>query len=361
MARDRARIAIRWCHSNFEEAAVSTATDQVAELIFGRWRSQVLYAGTELGIFDHLENAKAKKADALAAELGVDPILAYRLLRAQAAIGLLEEDSSRGFVLTERGALLRSDHPQSLKAVARLAEGPQHYAIWKHLPAIIRDGKQNGFVREFGREAFEHSRHDHDYAERFNQAMSNYSVAQSASVIEALRSHDFSSFRTFCDVAGGQGYLMCALLQAYPHISGIVVDLPAVVKERDELWAPKLGLENRCRYVGGDMFKEVPSADAYSLKLILHDWNDDECVEILLNLRRAASGRAHVFIAEHVVPGPSMPHFSKLYDIHMMCWGTGRERTEAEYSKLLEKAGWRVAGAYYPTNRLMGVVEGVCG
>jgi hypothetical protein len=298
---------------------VSTATDQVAELIFGRWRSQVLYAGTELGIFDHLENAKAKKADALAAELGVDPILAYRLLRAQAAIGLVEEDSSRGFVLTERGALLRSDHPQSLKAVARLAEGPQHYAIWKHLPAIIRDGKQNGFVREFGREAFEHSRHDHDYAERFNQAMSNYSVAQSASVIEALRSHDFSSFRTFCDVAGGQGYLMCALLQAYPHISGIVVDLPAVVKERDE------------------------------------------CVEILLNLRRAVSGRAHVFIAEHVVPGPSMPHFSKLYDIHMMCWGTGRERTEAEYSKLLEKAGWRVAGAYYPTNRLMGVVEGVCG
>ena len=336
-----------------------TAADQVTDLIFGRFRSQVLYAGTELGIFDHLEKAKAKTAGTLAAEIGVDPTLLYRLLRAESAIGLLEEDDARGFVLTEMGGLLRSDHPQSLKAVARLAEGPQHYAIWKHLPAMVREGKQNGFLREFARGAFEHTRHDADYAERFNQAMSNYSVAQSALVLDALRNLDFSGFRTLCDVAGGQGYLMCALLQAYPHTSGIVLDLPAVVNERDKLWASKLGLEDRCRYVGGDMFKEVPSADAYILKLILHDWNDDECVEVLSNLRKAATGRAHVFIAEHVVPGPNIAHFSKLYDIHMMCWGTGQERTEAEYLRLLEKAGWRPAGSHYPQNRLMGVVEGI--
>jgi hypothetical protein len=336
-----------------------TAAGQVTDLIFGRFRSQVLYAGTELGIFDHLEKAKAKTAGTLAAELGVDPTFLYRLLRAESAIGLLEEDDARGFVLTEMGGLLRSDHPQSLKAVARLAEGPQHYAIWKHLPAMVREGKQNGFLREFARGAFEHTRHDADYAERFNHAMSNYSVAQSALVLEALRNLDFSGFRTLCDVAGGQGYLMCALLQAYPHTSGIVLDLPAVVNERDKLWASKLGLEDRCRYVGGDMFKEVPSADAYILKLILHDWNDDECVEVLSNLRKAATGRAHVFIAEHVVPGPNIAHFSKLYDIHMMCWGTGQERTEAEYLRLLEKAGWRPAGSHYPKNRLMGVVEGI--
>jgi hypothetical protein len=121
-----------------------TAADQVADLIFGRWRSQVLYAGAELGIFDHLEKTEAKAAETLAAELGVDPTLLYRLLRAESAIGLLEENDARGFALTEMGALLRSDHPQSLKAVARLAEGPQHYAIWKHVPAMVRDGKQNG-------------------------------------------------------------------------------------------------------------------------------------------------------------------------------------------------------------------------
>ena len=82
---------------------MNPAADQVMDLIFGRWRSQILSAGTELGVFDHLDKRRAKTAETLAAELGADPTLLYRLLRAQAAIGLLEEDGSRGFVLTDKG------------------------------------------------------------------------------------------------------------------------------------------------------------------------------------------------------------------------------------------------------------------
>ncbi|MFZ0854571.1 MAG: methyltransferase dimerization domain-containing protein, partial [Hyphomicrobiaceae bacterium] len=107
---------------------MNAVSSQVMDLIFGRWRSQILSAGTELGVFDHLENRRAKTAETLAAELGAAPSLLYRLLRAQAAIGLLEEDGSRGFVLTDKGELLRLDHPQSLRPMARLEEGPQHYA-----------------------------------------------------------------------------------------------------------------------------------------------------------------------------------------------------------------------------------------
>ena len=80
-----------------------TPADQVIELIFGRWRSQTLSAGTELGVFDHLNKATAKTAEKLAAELQVDSTLLYRLLRAQAAIGPLAEDGSQGFVLTDMG------------------------------------------------------------------------------------------------------------------------------------------------------------------------------------------------------------------------------------------------------------------
>lgn len=337
------------------------ATARVMDLIFARWRSQTLAAGTELGIFDRLDRTRAKAAETLAAELKLDPALLYRLLRAQAAIGLLEENSSRGFVLTDMGALLRSDHPQSLNPMARLEEGPQHYALWTHLPAMVRDGKQNAFVREFGCMAFDYAASNPDYAERFTRAMSSYSAVQAAMALEAMRSFDISGVRTFCDVAGGHGYLMCAILQAYPHLAGTVLDLPEVVGEADALWAPKLGLADRCRYVGGDMFKTVPSADAYSLKLILHDWNDDECVDILSNLRKAASAPARVFIIEHVVPDHDVSHFSKLFDIHMMCWGTGQERTEDQYKSLLTKAGWTVAGSSYPASRLMGVIAGVSG
>jgi len=244
--------------------------------------------------------------------------------------------------------------------MARLEEGPQHYALWKHLPAMVRDGKQNAFIREFGCMAFDHARKNQDYAERFKQAMTSYSAVQSSLVLEALRGYDFSGIRTFCDVAGGYGHLMCALLLANPGLRGIVLDLPEVVEDVHELWATKLGLQQRCQYLAGDMFKAVPKADAYSLKMILHDWNDAECVEILSKIRTAAARPARVFIVEHVVPEPDVSHFSKLFDIHMMCWGTGQERTEAEYMRLLEKSGWKPSSSYYPANRQMGIIVGDC-
>jgi O-methyltransferase domain len=188
--------------------------------------------------------------------------------------------------------------------------------------------------------------------------MTGHSATQSNLVLEALRDYDFSSIRTICDVGGGHGHLICALLQAHPHLSGLVLDLAEVFEEAGQLWASKLGLEDRCRYVAGDMFNQVPQADAYSLKMILHDWNDQECVKILSNLRTATSREARVFVMEHIVPGPSEPHFAKLFDIHMMCWGTGRERTEVEYARLLEAAGWNYYRTWYPKNRTLGVVEG---
>src|SRR4051812_18751145 len=112
----------------------------VSDLIFGRWRSQILYAGADLAVFDHLSTTKAQSAEATATKIDADPPLTYRLLRALGSLGLLTEDEARGFRLTDAGALLRSDHPQSLRAMALLEEGPEHYAMWKHLPAMIRDG-----------------------------------------------------------------------------------------------------------------------------------------------------------------------------------------------------------------------------
>jgi hypothetical protein len=332
--------------------------NHVADLIFGRWRSQILYAGVELGLFDHLDLNTPKRSDQLSEDVNTDPTLTYRLLRALASIGLLTETNTRSFSLTVAGDLLRATHPRSMRAITRLEEGPQHYALWKHLPAMIRDGRQNAFMREFHRMGFEHTQVDNDYAERFNQAMSSFSALQADLVLEAMRDLDLSGVRTFCDVAGGYGYLLSTILRTYPHLSGIVFELPEVVSDRDQLTATKFGVQDRCRYVGGDMFKEVPKADAYSLKVILHDWNDDECVTILSNLRRSALHGARVFIIEHVVPGHDQPHFGKLFDIHMMCWGTGRERTEPEYVALLEKAGWKHAGTHYPSSRMMGVIEG---
>ena len=101
---------------------------------------------------------------------------------------------------------------------------------------------------------------------------------------------------------------------------------------------PAAWLADRCRYIGSNMFGEVPPADAYTLNLILHEWSDEECVQILANMRRAVIQGGRLFVAEHVVPSPAEPHFSKLFDIQMMSWGTGHERTSEEYAGCSERA-----------------------
>jgi hypothetical protein len=326
------------------------------DLIFGRWRSQTLYAGVELGVFEAV-GSDPTPASEITDHLAVDAELGYRLLRALGAIGLLAEASDRRFALTPAGELLRENHPESLRGVTLLEEGPAHYALWKHLPDMVREGQQNAFVREFGHMAFDHAEDDSAYGAVFNDAMTSYSQMQTAWVLDALADYDLSSFSTLCDVGGGFGHLLCSLLAEHDPLEGTVLDRPTVVESTDRLWAPKLGVDDRCTYVAGDMFEAVPSADAYLMKMILHDWNDEECRQILSNIREASSDGARLFVVEHLVTDPSTPHFSKLFDIHMMCWGTGRERTTDEYAALLEESGWEYETTWHPENGLMGAVE----
>jgi len=325
----------------------------VLDMIFGRWRSQTLYAGVKLGIFEALARGP-RAAAAVAEELGLDTALAYRLVRGLASLELLSENESRAFALTETGELLLKDHPQTLRGVTLLEEGPEHYALWSHLPAMVREGRQNAFVREFGRMAFDHAAHDPAYGAVFNDAMSSYSNAQTAWTLEALEDYDFSAIRTVCDIAGGQGHLLAGIVAKYPRLAGTVLELPSVIEERSHL-------HKNLRYVGGDMFESVPAADAYFMKMILHDWNDEECGRILRTIARAAARAARpgarLFIVEHIIPDAATPHFAKLFDLHMMCWGTGRERTAAEYGALVQDAGWSYVRTWYPRSRMMGVVE----
>jgi hypothetical protein len=327
------------------------------DIIFGRWRSQILYAGVKLGVFDYITSDPKNTSD-VAKELGLDPTLAYRLLRALGSMGFLREEPNSKFSMTSQGEFLQKNHPQTLRGVTLLEEGPEHYAIWRHLPAMITDGQQNSFVREYGHKIFEYAHRNHEYGEVFNQAMSSYSASQTAWVLDALDGYDFSKIHHLCDIGGGQGHLLSNLLLKYPHMKGTVFELESVTKNNELLQAPKLGVKERCSYVGGDMFIEVPSADAYMMKMILHDWSDQECVKILSNIHVSSPEHAKVLIAEHIVPDPETPHFSKLFDIHMMCVASGKERTVDEYSRILEHAGWKYIQTLNPSSGIISVIEG---
>jgi len=331
--------------------------EKTLDIIFGRWRSQILYAGVKLGIFDCVTSVP-KNATYIANELKLDYALTYRLLRALASLGLLRQELNHDFSITAQGELLRKDHPQTLRGIILLEESPEHYAIWKHLPDMIIDGKQDAFIREYGQKIFEYADRNPQYAEVFNQAMNSYSRIQTAFVSEALDGYDFSNIHHICDVGGGQGHLLCNLLSKYPHLKGSILELGSVTRNKDLLWASKMGLDERCTYLIGDMFNEVPPADAYIMKMILHDWSDDECVKILSNIHRSSPNEGKVFIVEHLIPVPEIPHFSKFFDIHMMCIASGRERTIEEYTILLERSGWKHANTFHPRSGLMGVIEG---
>jgi hypothetical protein len=291
----------------------------------------------------------------VAHKLNLDPALLYRLLRTLSSLGLLTETRPDWFSITEAGEFLKSEHPQSLRDLILAREGPEHTAIWKHLPAIVKDGTQNGFVREFGLSAFDYAAQNPDYAAAFDASMSSISRLQTGWVLEALRDYDFATMKCICDVGGGQGYLLSHLLLQYPHLTGIILERAGAIENSKTLWAYKLNVSDRCQYVAGDMFADVPQADAYFMKMILHDWNDEECVRILKNMHRRAPQEGRVFIVEHLISDSSA--FANLFDIHMMVWGPGRERTAEEYKKLLTEAGWTWAATRFPPNGVIGIIE----
>ena len=331
--------------------------EAVLDLFYGRWRSQTLYAGVKLDIFEVLGRAPLPAAG-VASELGLDPGMTYRLLRALSSLGLLCRHDTQSFSVSEAGEVLRSDHPESMRDALLLREGPEHTAVWKHLPAIIRDGKQDGFVREFGATAFVHADREPSYGKAFDAGMSSQSRLQTGWTLDALRDCDLASVEHLCDVGGGQGHLLCHLLARYPHLHGTLFDRSGVIEKGPAPWVEALSVGERCSFVAGDMFIDVPGADVYVMKMILHDWDDDECVRILGNLLVRAGPAGRVFIVEHVIPDSGQPDFAALFDMHMMCWGTGRERTEQEYQALLEKSGWRFVRTWFAPGGAIGVIEG---
>lgn len=158
----------------------------VTDIIFGRWRSQILHSGVKLNIFDTVSAESPMTASQVAESLNLDPGNTYRLMRALTNLNLLSENEDRTFLLTNEGALLRADHPFTLRGVALLEEGREHYAIWKHLPDMVQDGIQDGFQREYGHHVFVHAAENKEYREIFDYAMTSYSTTQTIWVLQAL-------------------------------------------------------------------------------------------------------------------------------------------------------------------------------
>jgi hypothetical protein len=139
-------------------------------------------------------------------------------------------------------------------------------------------------LREYGQVAFEYAERNSEYGEIFNRAMSSYSAMHTNWILDALDKYDFSNMQHLCDIGEGQGHLLSRLLLKYSHISGSILDSETIIKNKELLWANKIGVGNRCQHIKGNMFHKVPFAVAYIMKLILHEQNVEECIIYLLML-----------------------------------------------------------------------------
>ena len=335
---------------------MDSLAEEIFDITFGRWKSQTLYAGLVLGVFEALNTDDAIPIPAIAKTTNTNPTLLRRLLRSLVSLGVLNGNAEKGFTLSPTGTRLTESHPDSLKWMVMLEEGPEHYAIWSHLPEMVKTGQQNAFQLEYGQHAFDYATHNPSYASIFNNAMSSFSSVQSLQALESLSAVDMSSHRTICDIAGGQGHLLCSILKSYPHTKGILFDLQSVVDGFSESLQDEFGVADRLAKHAGDMFKAVPRSDDYVMKMILHDWGDEDCIKILKNIKKNANSDARLFIVEHIVPESEEAHFSKFYDMHMMCWGGDQERTPKEYESLLINSGWKYVAHHPSKSGPMGII-----
>jgi hypothetical protein len=335
--------------SNLEAHRVKPR-QQVMELIHGFWKSQAVFVAAKLGLADLLADGP-KTAAELAQATGTHAFSLYRLLRALASVGIFVQDSAGRFGLTPMAECLRS-HPGSQRYVAIMA-GEEHYRCWGDLLYSIQTGKI-AFDRIFGKAVFEYLSEHPEKAKIFDEAMTGIHGPETQAMLDA---YDFSGIGTLVDVGGGNGTTLAAVLQKHPGMKGILYDLPGVVaRARERLEAAELSA--RCRASAGSFFQSVPpGGDAYLMRHIIHDWNDEQCRQILGNCRKVMGPKTRLLLVESVVPAGNEPGFVKFLDLNMLLIPGGQERSESEYRALFEASGFRLT-RIVPTAADVSVIEG---
>jgi len=322
------------------------------QLISGFWISRGIYITAKLGLADLVKDG-AKTADELAAATEAHAPSLFRVLRALASVGIFTQDEQDRFGDTPLLQTLRSGVPGSLRSFAMTELGEEHYPAWGDFLHSVRTGGI-AFDHAFGTDIWKFFAQHPDNAKIFNDAMSGL-TAQANEALHAV--YDFAGIKTLVDIGGGHGSLISSILRRNPDMRGILFDSPQVIEGARPV-IQSSDVAGRCELSSGNFFESVPAGgDAHILKWIIHDWDDAQSIAILKNSHRALPENGKRILVEAVVPAGREAHFSKFIELNMLVMTGGRERTEAEFRELYQRAGFRLTRVV-PAESPFSVIEG---
>jgi O-methyltransferase domain len=326
-------------------------TEQLNQLLQAAALSRALCTVAELGVADHINMGTPRPIAALAEASGTHERSLYRVLRFLASKGLFQETRHGEFDHTPLSNVLRSDVEGSYRAAAQLFH--RLFAGWDGLDHAVRTGEP-GFNRVFGQPVFHYVAAHPEIGAILDAGMTCIHGYETAAMLDA---YDLGAVRVLADIGGGNGSLIAGALRRYPRMRGILFDLGHVVGRAGET-LKEVALGDRCEVIKGSFFDTIPAgADAYLFRHIIHDWTDEQSVQILSHCRKVIPDSGRLLVVECVVPPGNDPSISKDFDMTMMTFPGGMERTEAEFRSLFAQAGFELASVT-PTSTMVSVVEG---
>lgn len=314
----------------------------IMQMVMGAWVSQAISAVTRLHIPDLLKAHGPSTASELvkASEIKMHAEFLERVLRALATVGLFIETPEGRFGPTPLSDALTADSPVSRKKMVELF-GASWWRVWGGLEDAIKTGEPQS-VAALGMEYWDYMDANPKEMEDFGGAMKANSVKSIGHVLEHC---DFSGARVVVDVAGGFGHLAIGLLEKYPHLRAVVLEVPKLVPIAKQQWKGlDTSVASRLEFVAGNMFESVPPADTYIMKHIIHDWDDERCVKLLKNCRESMTGDGRVICVDSVLTPMGDPSGvpQKFLDLNMLVMIHGKERTLAQWKEIITDAGLRL-------------------
>jgi hypothetical protein len=331
------------------QEATTNPRDVMTQMITGYWVSSSLGVVARLGVAEELAGGP-KAVGAIAAAVGANPDVLFRLMRALASVGVFEQPERGVFALTPLGELMRSGVADSLRWMAVSLVEPCQWLPWGRALDVAKTGRSQAKEALGGLDVWSYYDEHPEQLVAFARAMTDHSQAACGPVSEA---YDFTRFSKIVDVGGSHGGLLDAVLGKAPDAAGVLFDRASVLEGAD---LATLANGDRIEAVGGDFFESVPAGgDAYMMKHIVHDWDDERALALLRNVRRVIPKEGRLLIVELVLSDESPP-FVPWLDVHMLLLQDGKERSAEEFGALVGQAGFELE-RIVPTANPVSIVE----